>query len=81
MSDCDYKEGKRRILEILNNKLTVNEQNSIPQETQFTFDNAYYGWVTAIFVDIRNSTKLFSEGDKEKVSKLYVVSPLKLLRF
>lgn len=70
MSDYDYKEGKRRILEILNNKLTVNEQNSIPQETQFTFDNAYYGWVTAIFVDIRNSTKLFSEGDKEKVSKI-----------
>lgn len=52
MSDYDYKEGKRRILEIFNNKLTVNEQNSIPQETQFTFDNAYYGWVTAIFVDI-----------------------------
>lgn len=70
MSDYDYKEGKKRIQDILNNKLSVNEQDSIPNEPQFTFENAYYGWVTAIFVDIRNSTKLFSEGDKEKVSKI-----------
>lgn len=70
MSDYDYKEGKKRIQDILNNKLSVNEQDLIPNESQFTFENAYYGWVTAIFVDIRNSTKLFSEGDKEKVSKI-----------
>lgn len=70
MSHYNYKEGKKRIQAILNNKLSVHEQDSIPQESQFTFENAYYGWVTAIFVDIRNSTKLFSEGDKEKVSKI-----------
>lgn len=36
----------------------------------FTYDNGYYSWVSAIFVDIRDSTKLFSDEDKEKVSKI-----------
>ena len=37
MSDYDYKEGKKRIQDILNNKLSVNEQDLIPNESQFTF--------------------------------------------
>jgi class 3 adenylate cyclase len=70
MADYDYKVGKRRIKEILNNKLQVIENNKIPNNDNFTFSNAYYGWVTAIFVDIRNSTDLFSKDDKEIVSKM-----------
>jgi class 3 adenylate cyclase len=70
MADYDYKAGKKRIKEILNNKLQVIENNKIPNNDNFTFSNAYYGWVTAIFVDIRNSTDLFSKDDKEIVSKM-----------
>lgn len=70
MADYDYKAGKKRIKEILNNKLQVIENNKIPSNESFTFSNAYYGWVTAIFVDIRNSTDLFSKDDKEIVSKM-----------
>ncbi|MDN5082977.1 adenylate/guanylate cyclase domain-containing protein [Aliarcobacter butzleri] len=70
MADYDYKAGKKRIKEILNNKLQVIENNKIPNNDNFTFSNAYYGWVTAIFVDIRNSTDLFSKGNKEIVSKM-----------
>lgn len=70
MADYNYKAGKKRIKDILNNKLQVIENNKIPNNENFTFSNAYYGWVTAIFVDIRNSTDLFSKDDKEIVSKM-----------
>lgn len=70
MADYDYKAGKKRVKEILNNKLQVIENDKIPNNDNFTFSNAYYGWVTAIFVDIRNSTDLFSKDDKEIVSKM-----------
>ena len=70
MADYDYIAGKKRIKEILNNKLEVIENDKIPNNENFTFSNAHYGWVTAIFVDIRNSTNLFSKDDKEVVSKM-----------
>lgn len=69
MSNYDYKAGKERIEEILDNKIEVIE-GKIPQGDSFTFSNAYYGWVTGIFIDIRDSTTLFSEEDKEEVSKI-----------
>ena len=66
----DYKEGKKRVEDILDNDLTIVEKNELPNDDNFTFENGYYSWVTAIFVDIRNSTELFNENDKEKVSKI-----------
>ena len=66
----DYKEGKKRIEAILDNDLTIIEKNELPNDDNFTFENGYYSLVTAIFVDIRNSTELFNEDDKEKVSKI-----------
>lgn len=69
MSNYDYKNAKERIEEILDNKIEIIE-GKIPQGDSFTFSNAYYGWVTGIFIDIRDSTTLFSEEDKEEVSKI-----------
>lgn len=70
MSTYDYKAGKARLEEILDNVTEVIEQESIPKDDQFTYDNGYYGWVSAIFVDIRDSTTLFQNSDKVKVSKI-----------
>jgi len=70
MASYDYKNGKKRLLDILDNTLEVIENDKIPSDENFTFSNAYYGWVTGIFVDIRDSSKLFSNGDKELVSKM-----------
>lgn len=70
MAYYDYREGKKRVEEILKNKLEVIEQDKIPKDENFTYTNAYYGWVSSIFVDIRDSTNLFSNEDKEKVSKV-----------
>lgn len=70
MAYYDYKEGKKRVKSILDNKLEVIEKDRLPSIDQLTFENGYKSWVTAIFVDIRNSTSLFTEEDKEKVSKI-----------
>lgn len=70
MASYDYKTGKQRIEEILDHKLNVIVQDKIPQGDNFTFSNAYYGWVTGVFIDIRDSTTLFSEESKELVSKI-----------
>jgi len=70
MADYNYQDGKKRIEDILDNTLKVIENDKIPSGDNFTFDNAYYGWVTGIFIDIRDSSNLFSDGDKEVISKM-----------
>jgi len=70
MAYYDYKTGKKRVKEILDNELEVIEQDKVPSENDFTFNNGYYSWVTGLFVDIRDSSSLFSDEDKEKVSKI-----------
>ena len=70
MATYDYRKGKDRVENILDNELKVIEQGKLPHDDSFTFTNGYYSWVTAIFVDIRDSSSLFSDDDKEKVSKI-----------
>ena len=70
MATYDYRKGKERVESILDNDLTVIEQNEVPSDEIFTFSNGYYSWVTGVFVDIRDSSTLFSDEDKEKVSKV-----------
>ena len=70
MAAYDYRKGKERIEEILDNKLEVIEQSKLPKDDVFTFSNGYYSWVTGVFVDIRDSSTLFADEDKEKVSKI-----------
>ena len=68
--DYDYKEGKRRILELLNDSTEIEEVKNIPSDKEFTYDNGYYGWVTALFVDLRESTKLFAENKKSSTARI-----------
>ena len=70
MATYDYRKGKERIEDILDNELKVIEQNEVPTDSAFTFTNGYYSWVSAIFVDVRASSALFADEDKEKVSKV-----------
>ncbi len=66
----DYVGGKDRIEEILKNKIIIEEREKLPEVGNFTYENAYHSWVSSIFVDIRDSTTLFTEEDKEKVAKI-----------
>lgn len=70
MATYDYKKGKERIEAILDNELIIIEENKLPSDESFTFSNGYYSWVTGVFVDIRDSSALFADEDKEKVSKI-----------
>lgn len=66
----DYENGKTRIKNILNSNLEVIEKTFVPADSEFTFDNAYKVWISSIFVDIRNSTELFSNENKHIVAKI-----------
>ena len=70
MAYYDYRKGKERIENILDNEMQIIEQGKLPHDDSFTYTNGYYSWVTAIFVDIRDSSSLFADEDKEKVSKI-----------
>jgi class 3 adenylate cyclase len=70
MSEYEYKSGKTRIQEILNNKLNVIESDELPKDESLTFTNSYKSWVTGIFIDIRDSSNIFSKEDKVLVSKV-----------
>lgn len=71
MADYDYKAGKERLNSILNNKMEVVIQNKLPKDDSFTFENGYYSSVSAIFVDMRDSTALCSSENKEKLAKVF----------
>lgn len=70
MSKYDYKQGKNRVESILDNRMEIEEKDKLPRGDNFTFENGYLSWITAIFVDIRDSSSIFSNGDKQKVAKL-----------
>lgn len=66
----NYKEGKKRVESILDGDFEVKESYRVPTGDSFTFDNAYHSWITAIFVDIRDSTALMSREDQQYVAKV-----------
>lgn len=82
MSEYDYKQGKNRVDSILDNYMEIEEKNRLPSDDNFTFENGYISWVTAIFVDIRDSTSLFSNNDEPtaKVVRAFTSEIIEILR-
>lgn len=70
MSTYDYRAGKQRVQNILKSELEVITQDELPGDEALTFSNAYYSWVTGIFVDIRDSTNLFIKDNKRDISRI-----------
>lgn len=70
MATYDYKTGKQRVQNILKNELEVITQDELPGDDALTFSNAYYSWVTGLFVDIRDSTDLFTKDNKKDISRI-----------
>lgn len=66
----DYKEGKKRINEILNSTVPVESKTHIPSDSAFTYENGIKSWVGSLFVDIRKSTELFNDNDDITISKM-----------
>ena len=81
MANYDYKAGKQRLEKILDNDMEVVEQDKLPNDDDFTFTNGYYSWVSAIFVDMRDSTELCRMKIKKNWLRFSEAFPQKLLRF
>lgn len=62
----DYKEGKKKIEEILNNNAEIQKKEIPKDDSNFTYDNGIKSWIGSIFVDIVGSKKLI-EGEKDIV--------------
>jgi class 3 adenylate cyclase len=66
-----YKERKQKVEEILDSTDAVKEDiKQFPRDEDFTYTNGYKAWATSIFVDLRESTKLFTEQDDVKIAKV-----------
>lgn len=70
MTYYDFRNGLQRINSILYQEMDEEESRRIPSESQMTYSNGYTTWVSSIFVDIRNSTKLFANEDREMVTRV-----------
>lgn len=70
MKYYDYRAGKKRIDEILNARMPIEASAKLPSTDNLTFENAYNSWISALFVDIRNSTELFADDDREQTAKI-----------
>ncbi|AXI08230.1 adenylate cyclase [Oceanobacillus sp. 143] len=66
----DYKERKEKVEEILDNTDGVNEVKQFPRDEDFTYTNGYKAWASAIFIDLRDSTSLFTKKDDVEISKV-----------
>lgn len=62
--------------------MEIEEKDRLPSDDNFTFENGYISWVTAIFVDIRDSTSLFSNNDEPtaKVVRAFTSEIIEILR-
>lgn len=64
-----YKDSKANIINILKSKTPIEKKDNIPSDSKFTFENGVLTWVASIFIDIENSSELFSKKD-EKLARL-----------
>ena len=66
----DYEKGKQRVESILTIKTKVEEVKSIPiDQSKWTYANGIKSSVTAVFVDMRDSSKFFENADSVDVAR------------
>ena len=68
--DYNYKVRKKEIENILDEINEIKEVKRFPVDKEFTYSNGYKAFTTSIFVDLRNSTKLFTEEDDISIAKV-----------
>lgn len=66
----DYKEGKKKVEEILNNNTEIQKKDIPKDDSNFTYDNGVRSWIGSIFVDIVDSKKLIGGENDIVVSKV-----------
>lgn len=71
--DYDYEKSRKRIDEILDAKDTSYEEvDKIPSRDKLTYSNGFYVTKTsALFIDIRSSSKMASDYTRPTLAKIY----------
>lgn len=70
-SAYDVAASEARIKEILESAETFDEVNSIPTRNSLTYSNGFYVNCTAVFIDIRGSSKLIETHTRPVIGKIY----------
>lgn len=65
----EFKDSKANVINILKSKTPIKKMEYIPSDDEFTYENGVETFVSAIFIDIKNSSKLFHERN-EKLARL-----------
>lgn len=67
-----HEDSSERIREILNQPSGIFEEvQALPDRDNLTFANGFYGYCSAVFVDIRNSSKLPGNYARPVLAKIY----------
>jgi|GEM_PF-300188 len=67
----DHEKSDIRIREILDSAETFDEVDGIPSRSSLTYSNGFYVNCTALFIDIRGSSKLAASHTRPVLGKLY----------
>ncbi|WP_208295859.1 adenylate/guanylate cyclase domain-containing protein [Paenarthrobacter nitroguajacolicus] len=71
-STYNYISSARRLDEILNQPNgQFEEPKALPDRDELTFTNGFYGWCSALFVDIRDSSGLTDKHTRPVLAKIY----------
>lgn len=68
--EYDYKKGKKTIYDFLTSKTDIDRSGNFPKnEKEFTYENGVVTNISAIFVDIIDSTNLFKSSNQEILAR------------
>lgn len=67
----DVESSDARIREILDSAETFDDVDTIPPRTALTYSNGFYVNCTAVFIDIRGSSKLTDTHNRPVIGKIY----------
>lgn len=68
----DHSASSDRIKEILDQPAGAFEEvKTLPDRDKLTYTNGYYGWCSAIFIDIRDSSGLTTKHKRPTLAKIY----------
>jgi len=70
MGNYDYKKGKKFIIDVLNSKTKIITNKIIPNDNAFTYQNGVISLTSALFLDIRNSTKYFKNNKRDITARI-----------
>ncbi|GAB1804413.1 adenylate/guanylate cyclase domain-containing protein [Priestia megaterium] len=67
----DFDKSLDRLDEILNSSSSFEDKDEIPKRTDLTYTNGYYVKCSALFVDLRDSSKMPDRHQKRVLAKIY----------